>query len=58
MKAESTAQKNNKTLTGIVIAALVVPVFVILYREYQTYLILELNCGFFNFVVSQELETT
>ena len=53
MKPESSAQKNNKTLTSIVIAALVVPFFVILYREYQTYSTFELNCGFFNFVVSR-----
>ena len=53
MKAETSAQKNNKTLTGIVIAALVVPVFVILYREYQTYSALELHYGFFNFIISR-----
>lgn len=53
MKTETSAQKRNKMFAGTIIAALIVPVFIILYREYQIYATLELNYGFWNFVLSR-----
>ena len=53
MKAETSAQKSNKTFTAIVIATLVLPIFIILYREFQIYSFLELRVGFTDFLLNR-----